>query len=189
MSRLLKLIPSWAPLAAIGLLVAALGVQTLRLSWAETETAELKSGYAKAETEAVKRALELQAAQNGISLAAAVKEARAQADVVTVTHTITTKSATGTYNKKKLGAATYTRVALTVTIITNGTGSGQVNVTLPNTSAQTMSFYGRRYTVGGQGVTFSVDAASGSCGITMASDNSYPGSDGAVMRGILEYAI
>ncbi len=77
MGALLKLIPSWAPLAIIGVLTAAPGIQTLRLSWADAESANLKSGYAEAETKAVKRALELQAAQNGISLAAAVKEAKA----------------------------------------------------------------------------------------------------------------
>ena len=43
MDRLLALIPPWVPLAVVALLTTALGVQTVRLSWVQTEFAEYKA--------------------------------------------------------------------------------------------------------------------------------------------------
>ena len=47
MDRLLALIPPWVPLAAMGLLAGLLGVQTVRLAWAQTELAEYKADVAE----------------------------------------------------------------------------------------------------------------------------------------------
>ncbi len=43
MLRLLNLVPPWVPLAAIGVLTAALGVQSVRLAWVQTEFAEYRA--------------------------------------------------------------------------------------------------------------------------------------------------
>lgn len=84
------------PLASImGILgvvaLLACGVQTLRLAWAEGAIEKMKAGYAKAETEAVRVALERQKLQNEVDKVAAVGEAKAQIRIVEVTHTITEK--------------------------------------------------------------------------------------------------
>ncbi len=50
------LIPSWLPLAAIGVLVALLGVQSLRLSWCQTEIAEYPAKAERAKNEALAQA-------------------------------------------------------------------------------------------------------------------------------------
>lgn len=80
-----------AKLIAIGVaaiaLVAATAWLTAQVYKGRIEA--MKADYAKAETEAVRRALELQQAQAAIDLKAAVDEARAQREIVTVTETIT----------------------------------------------------------------------------------------------------
>ncbi len=64
MGRLLSIltgfIPPWLPLAAIGVLTAALGIQTVRLSWAKTELATYRMEVAEntAKAEAAARAKE-----------------------------------------------------------------------------------------------------------------------------------
>ena len=73
----------------VGLLALVAGTAWTTAKVYQGTIEKMKAGYAKAETEAVRQALERQKVQAAIDLTAAVDEARAQTEIVTVTHTIT----------------------------------------------------------------------------------------------------
>jgi hypothetical protein len=85
--------PHLRTIKLVGLAVAAIAL-VAGTAWVTAEVKQgeierMKAGYAKAEAEAVRQALERQKIQAGIDLKAAVEEAQKQIEIVTVTHTIT----------------------------------------------------------------------------------------------------
>ncbi len=105
--------------------------------------------------------------------------------VTAVAGTITTVSATGAY--LIVGKVTFVDISITVT--TNGTGSGHLIATLPNTPANNLhTFAGREVALTGKMLQGRVIAATGLR--IFYYDGTYPGADGAsiAISGIYEAA-
>lgn len=92
--------------------------------------------------------------------------------------TFTTVSATGSYTK--IGNVCYFRVAVTIT--TNGTAAGTVEITLPFTPSVAFQGVGRETGVTGNRLFIYHAGGAGTASIVNLSDASYPGSNGYVLR-------
>jgi hypothetical protein len=90
--------------------------------------------------------------------------------------TITSASATGRFTK--IDDTTF--FSVTITITTNGTGSGTLRFTLPSTPNEANVASGRETLVTGKAVTASINASTTLVGVQFY-DNAYPGGDGYVI--------
>lgn len=107
--------------------------------------------------------------------------------ITALSGTITTKSATGRYARR--GKLVYVRAEISIT--TNGTGAGQLLMTLPLTTAGTIGgiFSGMERSLSPNAIIGFVDGASSSLAI-INYDGTYPGADGTVfiLTGFYEVA-